>query len=198
MKMVLATRNAGKVAEMRSLLEDLPVDVLGAEAFPGMGEVEENAPTLAGNAAKKAREVFAFTGLPSLADDTGLEVQALGGRPGVYSARYAGEEANPVANRRLLLSEMLGKADRSARFTTVLAYFDGVDMRLFEGVCEGRIEPVERGAGGFGYDALFLPDGETQTFAELPSVRKNAISHRGRAMQRFRSFLIERLGERGV
>ena len=198
MKLVLATRNAGKVSEMRALLDDLSVEVLGAEAFPGMGEVEEDAPTLAGNAVKKAREVFAFTGVSTLADDTGLEVRALGGRPGVYSARYAGEAANPVANRLRLLTEMRGEEDRAARFTTVLAFFDGEEMRLFEGVCEGRIEEVERGAGGFGYDPLFLPDGETLTFAELPLGRKNAISHRGRAMQQFRSFLIERLARGGA
>ncbi|MDZ4700547.1 MAG: RdgB/HAM1 family non-canonical purine NTP pyrophosphatase [Rhodothermales bacterium] len=198
MKLVLATRNAGKVAEMRALLGGLVVEVLGVDAFPGIGEVEEDAPTLAGNASKKAREVFAFTGLPSLADDTGLEVRALGGRPGVHSARYAGEDANPVANRRRLLAELQGAGDRSARFTTVLAYHDGEQVYLFEGLCEGRIEVAERGDGGFGYDPLFLPDGESQTFAELPAARKNTISHRGRAMMLFRTFLIERLTATGT
>ncbi|MEZ4702089.1 MAG: RdgB/HAM1 family non-canonical purine NTP pyrophosphatase [Rhodothermales bacterium] len=198
LKLVLATRNAGKVAEMRALLDGLPVDVISADAFPAMPDVEEDEPTLRGNAGKKAREVYEYTKLPALSDDTGLEVDALDGRPGVYSARYAGPEANPAANRRLLLEELGEAPDRTASFRTVLAFYDGHAMHFFDGVCPGRILEEERGAGGFGYDALFLPDGETLTFAELPPARKNAISHRGRAMRAFRTFLETRLSEGGV
>lgn len=195
MKLVLATRNAGKVAEMRALLASLPVDVVGLDGYPEMAEVDETAPTLEGNALLKAQAVRVHTGLPALADDTGLEVAALGGAPGVYSARYAGPDANPIANRRKLVQALQGEDKRTATFRTVLAFDDGAGVRYFEGVCGGRIETVERGEGGFGYDPLFVPDGETRTFAEMPADQKNRISHRGRAMQAFLTYLVRRLAE---
>jgi XTP/dITP diphosphohydrolase len=190
-QLVLATRNAGKIAELRALLGGLPVVVRPAgEEAP---EVEEDAPSLEGNARKKAQAWHDLTGLPALADDTGLEVAALGGRPGVRSARYAGPEANDAANRALLLRELEGRTDRSARFRTVLAFVEAEGVRSFEGVCRGRILEEERGTGGFGYDALFVPEGETRTFAELSAAEKNAISHRGRALRAFAAFLRQRI-----
>lgn len=193
MRIVLATRNRGKVAEIRALLSDLPVDLLAATDMDGIPEVDEDAPTLEGNAAKKAHVLHACTGLPALADDTGLEVDALGGRPGVHAARYAGEGCTPADNRRLLLRELHGEANRTARFRCVLAFVAKGEERFFEGVCRGRIPTGEHGAGGFGYDAVFVPEGYAQTFAELSARQKNAISHRAQALERFRAFLCARL-----
>jgi XTP/dITP diphosphohydrolase len=196
LKLVLATRNPGKVAEMRMLLASLPVTLYAASEFPGAPEIDEDRPTLEGNARKKAEALHAFTGLPALADDTGLEVAALDGRPGVHSARYAGPEADPAANRELLLRELAGAAERSARFRTVVALAEDGQVRCFEGACTGRILEAERGEGGFGYDALYAPDGTDQTFAELSTDEKNAISHRGRALRAVASYLRDRLGTR--
>lgn len=197
MKLVLATRNPGKVTELRRLLGALPIALVSAADVPGAPDVDEDAPTLEGNARKKAEALFAHAGLPSLADDTGLEVDALGGRPGVHSARYAGPASDAAANRALLLRELEGAETRRARFRTVLAFADGSGaVRCFDGVCEGRVLEEERGAGGFGYDALFVPDegaGE-RTFAEMDADAKNAISHRGKALRSFAAFLEERLG----
>lgn len=192
-QIILATRNPGKVAEMRSLLTDLPIALRTVADFPDAPEVIEDAPTLEGNAAKKALALHEHTGLPSLADDTGLEVAALGGRPGVHSARYAGPDANDAANRALLGQELRGKIDRTAQFRTVIAFAENGYMRYFEGICKGQILDEERGSGGFGYDALFVPEGETQTFAEMNAATKNAISHRGRALRAFVDYLKDRL-----
>lgn len=191
--LVLATRNAGKVAEMRTLLEGLPVVLSPAFAFPDAPEVDEDQPTLEGNARKKALTLYDHTGLPALADDTGLEVAALGGAPGVHSARFAGPEADDAANRQCLLEHLAGAADRRARFRTVIAFAEGGAVRFFEGVCRGHILEEERGTGGFGYDALFVPEGESRTFAELAPEEKNAVSHRGRALRDFTDYLRERL-----
>ncbi len=193
MRIVLATRNSGKVAELRALLADLPVELVSAVEVAGAPEVEEDAPTLEGNARKKALALHAHTGLPALADDTGLEVDALGGAPGVHSARFAGPDADDMANRARLLRDLAGADDRAARFRTVLAFVEGGEVSFSEGICEGHITEAECGIGGFGYDALFQPEGETQTFAEMPSDAKNAISHRGRALAGFAEFLRARL-----
>jgi XTP/dITP diphosphohydrolase len=193
---VLATRNRGKVEEMRALLGHLPIRLLSAGDLPGAPEVEEDQQTLAGNAAVKARALRAFTGRPALADDTGLEVDALGGRPGVYSARYAGPASDDAANRARLLAELDGQADRSARFRTVIAFAEGASVQYFEGVCEGRIALQEHGAGGFGYDAVFVPGSDTRTFAEMPADEKNAVSHRGQALRWFEAYLRDRFAER--
>ena len=192
--LLLATRNPGKVRELRALLADLPVTLRTPADLDVPPAVEEDRPTLEGNARKKARTLHAHTGLPTLADDTGLEVDALDGRPGVHSARYAGPDADDAANRAQLLRALDGASDRRAQFRTVVAWMDedGTE-RTFEGVCRGRIIEEERGAGGFGYDALFVPDGHTQTFAELSAAEKNRISHRARALQRFVAFLRDRL-----
>jgi XTP/dITP diphosphohydrolase len=199
---VLATRNPGKLAELRALLAGLPVELVSAAEISGAPDVEEDAPTLEGNARKKAEALHAHAALPALADDTGLEVDALGGAPGVRSARFAGPYADPAsspgqadaANRARLLRDLDGAPNRTARFRTVLAFADGADVRFFEGVCEGQITEAERGDGGFGYDALFQPEGELRTFAEMPAEAKNAVSHRGRALRAFADFLHERLG----
>ena len=131
--------------------------------------------------------------MPALADDTGLEVDALGGRPGVHAARYAGPACDAVANRALLRRELAGVANRAAQFRTIIAFAEAGAVRYFEGVCKGRILDEERGTGGFGYDPLFVPDGEARTFAELSPDEKNAISHRGRALRAFAAYLHERL-----
>lgn len=191
--LVLATRNPGKVREIRALLHDLPVRLHSAVDFPDAPMVEEDAPTLEGNARKKAATLQAHTGLPTLADDTGLEVAALNGRPGVHSARYAGPDADDTANRARLRQAMQHQADRTARFRTVLAFAEDDAVQFFEGICTGRLLDEERGHGGFGYDPLFVPDGETRTFAELSPAEKNRISHRGRALRAFAAYLHQRL-----
>jgi len=196
MRLVLATRNPGKVDELAARLGSLGVDLTSAAALDAP-EVEEDADTLRGNAEKKARALFAFSGLPSLADDTGLEVDALGGAPGVFSARYAGPEADAVANRAKLLAALADGDERTARFRTVLAYADDEGVRFFDGVCEGRITEVEEGDGGFGYDSIFSPsDGDGRTFAQMTTAEKNRISHRGRALDTFARWLEEQVGDR--
>ncbi len=190
---VLATRNAGKVSEMRALLQQLPVRIHSSEDLTAVPLVEEDADTLAGNAAKKAMAFHEVTGLPSLADDTGLSVRALGGRPGVHSARFAGPDCDAEDNRRLLLDELRDFDDRSASFTTVIAYADTQGLLFFEGTCSGRILRKERGSGGFGYDALFCADGHSRSFAELTRAEKNAVSHRGKALRAFREYMHLRL-----
>lgn len=191
--LVLATRNLGKVAELAAVLEGLPVALVSASDV-GAPEVEEDAPTLHGNAEKKARALQAHTGHAALADDTGLEVDALGGAPGVFSARYAGPENDAEANRRKLLADLAGAPDRAARFRTVLAFADRDGVRFFDGACEGTITTEEAGTGGFGYDALFRPDeGDGRTFAEMTREEKNRISHRGRAVAQFAAFLAARV-----
>lgn len=195
LQIVLATHNPGKVTEIRALLADVPVALVTASDLDGAPDVDEDAPTLEGNARKKAWALHTHTGLPALADDTGLEVEALGGRPGVHSARYAGPAARDAANRALLRREMAGVANRAARFRVVLAFVEAGTVRYFEGVCQGRLLDEERGDGGFGYDALFVPDGETRTFAELSPSEKNALSHRARALRDFAAYLRERFSD---
>ena len=190
MRLVLATRNPGKVAELQARLGPLGVDLVSAADLDAP-EVVEDADTLRGNAAKKAHALSGHTGLPALADDTGLEVDALGGAPGVYSARFAGPDADDAANRRRLLTDLGGVAGRAARFRTVLVFVDGEGQsRAFYGVCEGVITEAEEGDGGFGYDALFRPaDGDGRTFAQMSTAEKNRISHRGRALDAFVAWL---------
>lgn len=192
-EIVLATRNPGKVDEMRALLGDLDVEVRSALDEPDGPEVDEDRPTLEGNALKKARAWNEHTGRAALADDTGLEVEALDGRPGVYSARYAGADATDRDNRRRLLADLEGEAVRTARFRTVVAFVDGDTEQRFEGICAGHIIEEERGTGGFGYDSVFVPDGETRTFAELSAGEKNRISHRGKALRAFAAYLRTKL-----
>lgn len=190
-RLVLGTRNAGKVEELRALLADLPIELLPASALDDPPDVEEDAETLAGNARKKANAFRTHAGLPALADDTGLEVAALDGRPGVHTARFAGPDATPEDNKQRLLEVLDGVANRRARFRTVVALVeaDGT-AHTFEGVCPGTITTDPRGDGGFGYDPLFQPDGYDQTFAEMPADTKNEISHRRKALDALRHFLV--------
>jgi XTP/dITP diphosphohydrolase len=201
--LVFATRNAGKLIELRLLLPD--VDVLGiAEATARLGrdipEVEEDADTFAGNAIKKAREVSAATGFPALADDSGLEVDALGGAPGVWSARYAGVGASDAANNTKLLDALRGVAAerRTARFRSVLALADITGpladaVITSDGACEGLVLDAPRGTSGFGYDPLFLLPALGKTFGELGVGTKGELSHRARAMQAIKPSLLEYL-----
>jgi len=184
LSIVLATRNPGKVAEIRDLLGGLPVRLLSTDDLDAPPAVEEDEPTLRGNARKKAMAFHQHTGQPALADDTGLEVEALKGAPGVHTARAK------------LLRELDGAETRRARFRTVVAVVDETGVHYFEGVCAGRIADAPRGDKGFGYDPLFIPDGEQRTFAEMDPAEKNAISHRKQALHQFATFLRERLERR--
>ena len=186
---ILSSGNAHKIVEIGEALNPLGIELKSNKDYPEFGDVEETEKTLEGNALLKARAMFRFTGLPSLADDTGLEVSALNGEPGVFSARYAGENATFEDNVNKLLREMNGKTDRAAAFRTVLALVTEDGEFFFDGVCEGRIINEPKGDGGFGYDPVFMPDGWNMTFAEMSVSDKNAISHRGRAVKELTSFL---------
>jgi len=183
MKLLIATRNAGKLREIRAIL-DLPgVEIVGADEVPGLPDVVEDRDTFEGNATKKAVELAAASGLLTLADDSGLEVDALGGEPGVYSARYAGEPSNDAANNSKLLAALDGVAHRTARFRCAIALATpDTKSATVDGRCEGRIGLEPRGDGGFGYDPLFIPDGHDQSFGELDPDVKHSISHRGAAL----------------
>jgi XTP/dITP diphosphohydrolase len=173
------------VEEIGPLLTGAGVEVVPVGGLVGGWHVEETGETLAENAALKARAAASATGLPAVADDTGLFVDALGGQPGVRSARYAGEPADDARNRAKLLSAMDGRGERAARFRTValVRWPDGRELSV-EGVCEGNIIDAERGDGGFGYDSLFVPvEGDGRTFAEMAPAEKHAMSHRGRAFR---------------
>ena len=185
-RVVLATRNSHKVEELSAMLTGLPIELLSFVDFPGLPEVVEDGETLEANAIKKAEAVAAFTGLPSLADDTGLEVRALANAPGVHSARYAGEPSSGDANNEKLLAELgaLKGEERAAAFRCVVALaVPGGETRTVEGATSGIILEGPIGDGGFGYDPLFLPDGYTRTYAEMAPSEKNAVSHRGKAIK---------------
>ena len=186
MKLLVATRNRHKLDEILQIFALPGMTLLAADEVPGLPEdVVEDAETFEGNALKKARELCHASGLWTLADDSGLEVAALNNAPGVYSARYAGEPCSYPANNAKLLRELAGAADRRARFRCVIALCapDGREWTV-DGSCPGQIICETRGANGFGYDPLFVPDGFEQTFAELSGEVKNRISHRGNALRR--------------
>ena len=191
--LLLATRNPGKVREIESILADSGWSFSSLQAFPDVSTPDETGATYAENAILKARFYAEATGMYALADDSGLEVAALAGAPGVFSARYAGDNASDGDRRALLLSELakVPNANRRARFVAVVAISDanGSVLNVSEGTCEGTIISSPRGDGGFGYDPLFVPDGYTQTFAELSDDVKNRISHRARALLSTRNFL---------
>ena len=192
--LVLGTRNPGKVREIESILADSGWTFSSLQAFPNVDTPPETGTTYAENAVLKARFYALATGMCALADDSGLEVEALAGAPGVFSARYAGENASDADRRALLLSELAKVSDvnRRARFVAVVAISDadGSVLNVSEGICEGTIISSPRGDGGFGYDPLFVPDGFNQTFAELPDDVKNVISHRARALLNTPHFLV--------
>lgn len=187
-RIIFATNNAHKLSEVQALLGNTFTIVTLKEC--GITEdIPETAPTLEGNALQKARYIYEKIGADCFADDTGLEVEALGGAPGVHSARYATDGHDFAANNRLLLKNLEGVSNRKARFRTVIALIlDGKEY-LFEGVVEGRIAEEESGSEGFGYDPLFVPSGEIITFAQMSAEKKNSISHRGRAVAKLVNFL---------
>ncbi len=184
-QLVLATANRHKVRELELLLADLRIRLLTLDDFPGITPAEEDQPTLEGNALKKARTVHAATKLPSLADDSGLEVHYLNDAPGVFSSRYAGPNASYAENCKKLLNALRGVPPRrrAARFRCVLAFVAPGIERMVEGILPGAITEEQHGMGGFGYDPIFLPQGYPQTLAEMSESRKNSISHRGRAVE---------------
>ncbi|MEO8616411.1 MAG: RdgB/HAM1 family non-canonical purine NTP pyrophosphatase [Luteolibacter sp.] len=188
-RLIIATRNAHKTGEIRAMIGDR-FEVLDATAFPDFPEIEETGTTFLENARLKAEGISRCVEGWVLSDDSGLEVDALGGAPGVWSSSFGGEEGNHGKNNARLLVEMVGKTKRSARFrcTMVLAK-DGVEQANFSGTVEGRIIDALRGGRGFGYDPLFIPAGYEQTFAELGDAMKNTLSHRARAMGQVVDFL---------
>lgn len=191
--LLVATRNKGKLEELRQLLGDFPLDLHGLADFPGVITVPETGDSFIENASLKAAGYAEQTGLLTLADDSGLEVHALGGAPGVLSARYAGEGAPDVERTTKLLEELslIPALKRTARFVSAVAIAnsEGQILNISVGKCDGHIDFAPRGSGGFGYDPVFIPIGYEQTFAELKPAIKNQISHRARALLSTREFL---------
>ena len=190
-KLVLATHNPDKKKEMKAAFGRQGLIVLSLDNFPEVGEIEETGATLLENSLLKARTVHRITGLPAIADDTGLEVDALDGAPGVFSARFAGENATYADNVNKLLLDMVSVAEnlRTARFRTVASFVDGDRELWTEGVIEGEITREARGAGGFGFDPIFEVTQTGKTFAEMTAKEKNKISHRGLALRQMRELL---------
>ena len=196
-RIVLATKNKGKIKEMRELLAPMNIEVLSLADFSPVDDAEENGVTFAENAMLKARYYFAHTGTLCLADDSGLEVDALGGRPGVYSARYSGEDATDAANNAKVLREMEGieKDKRTARFRCAMALVgEGIELTT-DGTCEGALLTEERGQGGFGYDPIFYVPKFDRTLAEMSSEEKNSISHRGAAVRKMADLIAEMMAK---
>jgi len=193
-RLIVATRNAHKVEEIRAILTSC--EVLDLTALENPPEVEETGTTFLENATLKAVAISKMTDALVLSDDSGLEVDALGGEPGVYSSRYAGEDGNDALNNKKLLHELGGKEDRTARFRCVMVIaLNGETLTHFSGAVEGRILTEGGGAGGFGYDPLFAPDGHDQSFAELGEEVKNGMSHRARALEGVAQWLDEHSGD---
>lgn len=194
-RLLVATRNRGKLKEIRVLLDGLVDQLLCSADLPDLPETVEDGSAFVDNALKKAREACQASGLPTLADDSGLVVDGLEGRPGVLSARFSGPDANDASNNRKLMAELalLPMASRKAAFVCVMAFVhpDGSEQ-TFQGSVSGRILDGLRGEGGFGYDPLFLVDGFQKTMAELSMEEKNSISHRGQALRAFRAYLQQR------
>ncbi|MGW6459486.1 RdgB/HAM1 family non-canonical purine NTP pyrophosphatase [Streptomyces sp. NPDC055078] len=198
-RLILATRNAGKITELRSILADagLPHELVGADAYPDIPDVKETGVTFAENALLKAHALARATGLPAVADDSGLCVDVLGGAPGIFSARWAGTHGDDTANLNLLLAQLsdIAPEHRAAHFAcaAALALPDGTD-RVVEGRMPGTLRHAPAGTNGFGYDPILQPDGETRTAAELSPDEKNAISHRGKAFRALVPVVRELLG----
>ena len=193
MQLIIATHNNDKEKELKSVLDNFPVEVMSLDQFPEIGEIEETGSTLYENAKLKAVTVNKITNLPCLGDDTGLEVDALNGAPGVYSSRYAGENVSYENNVTKLLRELRSTPSekRTARFRTIIFYTDG-DRELYtQGEIQGVITENSRGANGFGYDSVFYIPEVKKTMAELTSAEKNKLSHRGQAMRKFRKLLLD-------
>ena len=191
MKLVFATNNRHKLDEVRAIVGDR-VEVLSLNDIECHDEIPETADTLQGNALIMARYIYDKYGLDCFADDTGLEVEALGGEPGVYSARYAGEECSSEANMQKLLHNLTGKSNRNAQFRTVIALIINGEEKLFNGIVKGSITEEKRGDSGFGYDPIFIPEGFSESFAQMSSEQKNSISHRYRATEQLSNYLKEK------
>jgi XTP/dITP diphosphohydrolase len=193
LKLIIATHNSDKEKELKSVLDNFPVEVMSLDQFPEIGEIEETGSTLYENAKLKAVIVNKITNLPCLGDDTGLEVDALNGAPGIYSSRYAGDNVSYEDNVTKLLREMRSTPSekRTARFRTIIFYTDG-DRELYtHGEIKGYITEEQRGKNGFGYDPVFYIPEVKKTMAELTSAEKNILSHRGQAMRKFRKLLLD-------
>jgi len=188
MKLVFATHNSNKAKEIQSLLPD-DFQILTLTQINCVDEIPETSETLEGNSLLKAQFVSDNYNLNCFADDTGLEIDALNGRPGVYSARYAGEEKNAEANMNLVLSELENESNRKAQFRTVITLILNEKTILFEGIVTGEISTEKRGTDGFGYDPIFIPKGQSKTFAEMTLAEKNQQSHRARAFEKMIDFL---------
>ncbi len=185
MKVVIATHNKDKLKELKKGFSTLSIDLVDLFSFPEVGEIIEDGKTLKENALIKAKAVYDITGLPAIADDTGLEVDALGGKPGVFTARFAGENCSysDNVNKMLKVMKNIKKSDRGAIFKTVMAFYDGKEELFAEGFVKGIITENKKGLAGFGYDPIFYVVEEGKTFAEMTIEQKNIISHRGRAIK---------------
>jgi XTP/dITP diphosphohydrolase len=188
MKLIFATHNKNKLKEVKSLMPS-SIELLSLDEISFNDEIEETADTIEGNALLKAKTIFEKTGINCFADDSGLLVEALNGAPGVYSARFAGDQKNDQDNMQKLLFELSNKSNRNAHFKTAMALIIDGKEYLFEGKIEGKIITEKLGTNGFGYDPLFIPNGYNETFAQLDSEIKNNISHRARALQKMLEFL---------
>ncbi|WP_396188942.1 non-canonical purine NTP diphosphatase [Flavobacterium sp.] len=188
MKLVFASNNKNKIAEIQQLIGD-KFEIVSLQDIGCTEDIPETAETIEGNAILKAQYVYDKYGLSCFADDTGLEIDALEGEPGVYSARYAGEQKNADDNMALVLQKLEHQTNRSAQFKTVIALNFGSEHFLFEGIVKGIITPVKRGNEGFGYDPIFQPEGFDVTFAEMSMQQKSTISHRGKAVEKLINFL---------
>ena len=188
-KMVVATNNAHKLKEIAAILGQ-EIELLSLKDIQCYADIPETADTLEGNARQKAMYIYENYGMDCFADDTGLEVEALGGAPGVFSARYAGDGHDSEANMQKLLKELAGKENRKAQFRTVICLIRNGKEHLFEGIVKGEIIQEKRGGAGFGYDPIFVPEGYDLTFAELGDDVKNTISHRARAVEKLCQFLL--------
>ena len=188
MKLVFATNNRHKLDEVRSILGNR-IEVLSLNDIDCHDDIPETADTLEGNALIKARYIHEKFGVDCFADDTGLEVDVLGGEPGVYSARYAGEECNSEANMNKLLQNLTGKNNRKAQFRTVIALIIKGEEKLFNGIVKGTISNEKMGDAGFGYDPIFIPEGFSESFAQMTGDMKNSISHRYRATEELNNYL---------
>lgn len=194
MKLVFATNNKHKLEEVRSILGN-KIEILSLSDINCFDEIDETAETLEGNAIIKARYIYNKYNVNCFADDTGLEVESLGGEPGVYSARYAGEQNDSQANMNKLLQNLTGKINRNAQFRTVIALIINGEEKLLNGIVKGTITEEKQGNSGFGYDPIFIPEGFSMSFAQMSSEEKNSISHRYRATKKLCEYLKEKVNK---
>lgn len=190
-KIFIASKNKGKISEIRSYLTGFGIEVFSMLDSHEIHDIEETGDSFEDNALLKAKAVYEIVKIPVLADDSGLEVDLLDGKPGIYSARYSGINANDNSNNEKLLAELGNSPEdrRTARFRCVLCLYDGENSRFFDGVCEGRIDFSIKGKNGFGYDPLFIPSGYSNTFGELSNEVKSRISHRAKALLSLKKYL---------